>query len=138
MNRVGWWVGTVGVVASLALAGTGVQAAEQAKGTLDGKVFSGEVANKGKKHGDKDNFVFRDGTFRSTACDPYGFKPTAYTAVTNGNATAFEAKAISPKEGTMMWKGTVRGSAIEGTTQWHKSNGKIQEMWFKGSLKSKS
>ena len=54
-------------------------AAPEAKGSLDGKTFVGEVGEKGKKE-EKDTLHFADGRFRSAACDAYGFADAPYTA----------------------------------------------------------
>ena len=80
-----------------------------------GKSFVGAMTAKGKTKGDKDTFVFKDGRFRSTACDAYGFTETAYTAAVSDVSATFEAEATSPSEGTMRWKGTVKGDTVEGT-----------------------
>ena len=102
-------------------------------GPLDGKIFSGEVGKQGKTKGDKDQFVFKAGTFRSTACDSYGFKETAYSTAQAGNQLTFEAKAESQTDGTMLWKGAVQGGHISGMATWTKS-GKEEQYWFAGDL----
>ena len=102
---------------------------------LDGKTFVGEVGEKGKTKGDKDQFVFKDGTFRSTACDQYGFTATPYRSTAQGTAVMFEAAAISPTDGEMGWKGTAKDDGtLEGTATWTKSGQAPTEYWFKGSL----
>src|SRR5260370_22952269 len=79
------------VLLGVALLVAGVElAAESANGMLDGKTFSGTLGEKGEIKGDQDNYVFKDGTFRSTACDVYGFSAAAYTAKADGHAIAFE------------------------------------------------
>ncbi len=103
-------------------------------GALDGKSFTGTFTEKGKTRGDKDTLVFKDGKFRSTACDAYGFGEAAYTA-TAGAGTTFEATTASPKEGTMTWKGTVRGDRIEGTAVWMKKGQADMHYTFHGELK---
>src|SRR5258708_3194606 len=92
-----------------------------AKGMLDGKTFSGTLGEKGTTKGDQDDYIFQDGTFRSTACDAYGFSAAAYTARAEGDAITFESTTTSAKEGEMAWKGTVKGDAIAGTTVWKKA-----------------
>jgi hypothetical protein len=114
------------VCAALALAQAGV---------LDGKSFAGTFTEKGKTKGDKDTFVFKDGKFRSTACDAYGFTETAYSATTKDGATSFEATTESPKEGTMKWKGTVRRDRIEGSAVWMKKGQADMNYTFHGELK---
>ena len=93
------------------------------------------MTEKGKTKGDPDTFVFKDGKFRSTACDAYGFTETSYTAAVSDVSTTFEAEATSPKEGTMKWKGTVKGDSLEGTAVWTKNGQADMHYTFKGTLK---
>ena len=105
-------------------------------GALDGKTFSGEFGKVSKKKEGNDTFIFKDGRFRSMACDPYGFGDAPYTASVSGDVTTFEAQTASPKEGTIQWKGTVRGKALEGTFSWTKpKKKKVVEYWFKAAQK---
>jgi hypothetical protein len=125
------------VVFSLAVAAVVVEAPAAAAqaGPLDGKSFVGAMTEKGKTKGDSDTFIFRDGNFRSTACDAYGFTETAYTAAVSDVSTRFEAEATSPNEGTMKWKGTVKGDSLEGTAVWTKKGQADTAYTFKGTLK---
>ena len=127
-----WGVVFLGV--ALLVAGVAL-AAESATGILDGKTFSGTLGEKGTTKGDKDDYVFKDGTFRSTACDAYGFGAAAYTAKAEGDAIAFESTTHSAKEGEMAWKGTVKGDAVAGTVVWKKVGKAAKDYWFKGTLK---
>jgi hypothetical protein len=102
---------------------------------LDGATFVGTMTEKGKTKADQDQLVFKDGKFRSTACDAYGFTETPYTAAVSDVDTRFEAVAASPKEGTMTWKGTVKGNTIEGTADWVKKGQADMHYTFKGKLK---
>ena len=104
------------------------------EGVLDGKTFAGEIGAKGKAAGDKDEFIFKEGTFRSAACDPYHFAAADYTTARSGDATAFMAKASSPTDGTMEWNGTIQGNQIEGTATWIREGKQPLEHWFKGEL----
>ena len=106
-----------------------------AAGPLDGKTFVGQMMEKGKTKGNKDTFVFKDGKFRSTACDTYGFTETAYTATSKDGATTFEADAQSPKEGTMRWKGTVKDGTVQGTVVWMKKGQADKNYTFRGTAK---
>ena len=106
-----------------------------AKSSLDGQTFIGEVGKQGQPKGDKDTFVFKDGKFRSTACDPYGFKEASYQTALVGEVTIFSATAVSPKEGQMMWRGSLKGDQLEGTATWVKPGKPVVENWFKGKLK---
>lgn len=53
-----------------------------ASGTLDGKRFDGVFMERGKTSGDADTLTFRDGRFRSSACDKYGYSDAAYKTST--------------------------------------------------------
>jgi len=124
------------VLLGVALLVAGVAlAAESANGMLDGKTFAGTLGEKGEVKGDQDSYVFKDGTFRSTACDTYGFGAAAYTAKAKGDAIAFESTTHSAKEGEMAWKGTVKGDAVAGTVVWKKVGKVAKDYWFKGTLK---
>ena len=104
-------------------------------GSLDQQVFVGEMGEQGKIKGGKDEFVFKNGTFRSTACDAYGFSASPYTAATQGQAIAFSAHTVSKTDGKMAWKGTVHGKAVEGTATWYKPGKEPKAYWFKGTVK---
>ena len=106
-----------------------------AMGALDGKAFVGEMGENGKKSGDKDTLVFNEGKFRSTACDPYGFGGANYSATVTGDATMFEATTVSPTDGMMIWKGTVKGGTLEGNATWNKPGKAPVEYWVKAELK---
>ena len=101
-------------------------------GVLDGKSFTGQMGKKGQTQGDKDTFIFKEGMFRSTACDPYGFKPASYSSAQSGEKVIFKADAFSPTEGGMKWNGTVQGNEIKGTAVWVKSGKAPVEHWFTG------
>ena len=133
MTRVAKRFGLLLAVALVLLWSLATAAAEG--GPLDGKTFAGDMTEKGKTKGDKDTFVFKDGKFRSTACDAYGFTETAYTVAVSDVATAFEAVSTSPKEGTMKWKGTIKGDSLEGTAVWTKKGQADAVYTFQGTLK---
>ena len=71
---------------------------------------------RGKTSGDADTLTFRDGKFRSSACDKYGYSDATYKTSTQGDTTVFEAKTESARYGKLLWKGTVRGEQKQ--TQW--------------------
>jgi hypothetical protein len=100
---------------------------------LEGKAFVGETAKKGETKGDPDTFSFKEGKFHSTGCDPYGFKPSPYKVEKAGDAWSFTSECISPKEGSMSWRGTVKGSAISGTVVWTKPGQAPIEYTFTGA-----
>src|SRR4029450_5099383 len=82
---------------------------------LDGKRFDGVFMERGKTSGDADTLTFRDGRFRSSACDKYGYSDAAYKASAQGDTTVFEAETESAKYGKLLWKGTVRGEKLDAT-----------------------
>jgi len=86
-----------------------------ASGALDGKRFDGVFMERGKTSGDADTLTFRDGRFRSSACDKYGYSDAAYKTSTQGEATVFEAETESARYGKLLWKGTVRGGKLDAT-----------------------
>ncbi len=128
---------TKGTVVSLAAALLILSAAAPAaeRMPLDGATYVGTMTEKGKTKADPDQLVFKDGRFRSTVCDAYGFTETPYTAAVSDGDTRFEAVATSPKEGTMTWKGTVKGDTVEGTAVWSKKGQADALYTFKGKMK---
>ena len=83
---------------------------------LDGKVFVTDIGFKGKDAHEKGEILtFKDGKFHSSNCDQYGYNQGDYKTATQGDGTTFETETQSEKYGRLAWKGTVRGSQIEGT-----------------------
>jgi hypothetical protein len=128
---------TRGTVVSLAavLLILSVAPAGAEKMLLDASTFVGTMTENGKTRADEDQLVFKDGKFRSTVCDAYGFTEAPYSVYQSDVSTGFEAEAHSPKEGTMKWKGTVKGNTIEGTADWVKKGQADAHYTFKGKLK---
>jgi hypothetical protein len=111
--------------------------------TLDGRAFVADAGEKGKAADEKgDVITFQGGRFHSSACDQFGYGKGAYRAAASGGAIAFESETTSEKDGRLVWRGTVRGDAIEGTfTHYRKGwllnpNPEPVEHWFKGRAKS--
>lgn len=131
---------TLVLILAAVLGGGAARAAETA-GTLDGMTFIGETGKKGKRANGEDELIFKDGKFRSKACDPYGFAAADYKMTANGDTIVFEAKTFSPKAGRMVWKGTVQGDKLDGTYTWYRvkkwyrfPNAPV-EYWIKAALK---
>jgi len=104
-------------------------------GELDGFTFVGRTGEKGSEEGYEDTFIFVSGTFRSTACDEYGFNATPYTTTPEeGDVVVFDAVAFSEAEGAMTWHGRVDGEDLEGTVVWEKPGQEPIEYWFWGSI----
>lgn len=111
--------------------------------SLDGRVFVADAGEKGKPAEEKaDVITFAGGKFHSSLCDQYGYGRGDYRATANGDATAFEAETTSEKDGRLVWKGTIRGSDIEGTFVHYRKGWLLNpnpdpvEHWFKGRVKS--
>jgi hypothetical protein len=119
-------------------AAKGGEVALAASGILDGKKFVGPTGEKGKKIDHEDVLSFRDGTFTSSACFPYGFKSGPYTATVEGDSIHFQAVTVSPTHGKMEWKGTLKDGTLDVTYSWTKERWlwtTFREYWFTGSLK---
>ncbi len=128
--------GRLSLSLALAVALAGLGASLQAgQGALDGKTFVGETGEKGKPKGDADELVFASGSFRSKACDQYGFAAAPYTTTAKDGAIAFTADARSAKEGAMHWTGTIKGDQLEGAAVWSKSGQADIRYWVKARLK---
>ena len=82
---------------------------------LDGRRFEGVFIQRGKTSGDADTLVFKDGRFRSTACDRYGYSEAPYKTATAGDTTRFEAETVSAKYGKLRWSGVVAGGKLDAT-----------------------
>lgn len=113
-------------------------AAEDKVGTLDGKTYTVSIGKVGKKAEGRDNLIFKDGRFRSSACDPYGFGEAVYSTQVEGDTIIFEAQTESVKHGKILWRGTVKGEGLEGTYDWYKIGRESKPpigYWMKGELK---
>jgi hypothetical protein len=112
-----------------------------ASGVLDGKTLLVEQGDKGEKAKGTDTLIFRNGRFRFSGCDKYGFGDGAYTTTVEGDTVRFIAETTSETKGKMHWEGTVRGDKIDVSyvwtdrSHWYKPNPKPWEKWAKGELK---
>jgi hypothetical protein len=130
MNRTLTMCAGLALVLVLATAGT-LPAAE---GALDGKTFSVSVWEPGNDEPSDDTLVFTDGTFRSQACDEYGFEATPYETGEGDEGITFTADAMSAEEGTNHWQGVVDADRVEGTFTWTKPGQDAIEYRFEGEL----
>jgi len=96
---------------------------------LDGRSFQGVFLERGKTSGDADTLIFKDGRFRSTACDRYGYSDAAYKTMKEGDALRFEAETQSAKYGKLVWNGTVRGSKLDATVMMVQAGKEPKENW---------
>lgn len=106
---------------------------------LDGRIFLAQSGEQGKETSHHDDYlVFRNGMFVSSDCvESLDFRESTYSATVQGSNIRFRAETTSPRHGTMIWDGTVRGNIIDATARWiHKKwYWTIDRMyWFKGRL----
>jgi hypothetical protein len=116
---------------------TGTAAAGQgSRAVLDGRNFGGVVLKCGETSGDADTLTFKDGRFRSSACDPYGYGDGPYTATRSGETIAFEAETESAQYGKLLWTGVVRGPRLDGTMTMIRDGQATGEKWVLAGEKS--
>ena len=108
----------------------------QAQG-LDGRSFDGVFLQRGKTSGDADTLTFKDGRFRSSACDKYGYADAPYKAMAEGDGMRFEAETQSPKYGKLLWNGTVRGGKLDATVMMMQPGQSAVENWVVAGEKKK-
>jgi hypothetical protein len=118
------WVRGIGLTVALAL-GCSVVAA----GPLDGRSFQGVFLERGKTSGDADTLTFKDGRFRSSACDKYGYSDAPYRATVQGDVVHFETETESPRYGKLIWKGVVRDGRLDATAVAVRSGKAPVENW---------
>ena len=115
---------TMAALTVAALLSAGAQAQ-----SLDGRTFTGVFHERGKTSGDADTITFKDGRFRSSACDQYGYSDAAYKAVAMDDGTRFEAETRSPKYGKLLWSGQVRGGKLDATVMMERAGKSPIENW---------
>ena len=98
-------------------------------GNLDGRSFDGVFLERGKTSGDADTIIFKDGRFRSTSCERYGYTDAPYKAVPAGDALRFEAETNSPKYGKLLWNGVIRGNKLDATVMMVRDGKAPVENW---------
>ena len=113
----------------LGIVALGVVPASVSAQSLDGRTFQGVFLERGKTSGDADTLVFKDGRFRSTACDKYGYSDAPYKVVATGDQTRFEAETQSAKYGKLVWSGVVHGGKLDATVMMEQAGKKPIENW---------
>ena len=96
-----------------------------AAGALDGREYSARIVRSeadgdGKKPPLGDKLTFKDGKFSSEVCRRFNFVEAPYWVREENGQIHFLAELTSPTDGTMVWKGSIRGDALEGTMRWTK------------------
>lgn len=102
---------------------------------LDGKMFSGKLLPEGKKKGDKDDLLFKDGKFTSSACTKYGFEAAPYKTSMQDGKTMFEVEAMNPKGEKMDWKGWLDGGKLSAAAVYTNKKGKQMKYNWKDVAK---
>ena len=128
LRNIGIWA----IAMAINIAGISAYAGE-----LDGRAFTGDIGQVGKKSSNTDVLLFENGRLTSTGCQKYGFGSGAYQTTVEGDATHFVADTFSEKTGRITWVGTVTGDNLDATYIWYKK-GKYSEpkqiKWFKGTV----
>jgi len=102
---------------------------------IDGKTYTGTITKHGETQGDPDDFVFKDGTFISTACAGFGFKPAAYTVKPDGKRFQFSAVNETDNGVHMQWKGFIQGDHLEATADWMRPDQPVVQFHANANLK---
>ena len=103
---------------------------------IDGKTFSGTITKSGETQGDPDDFVFKNGTFISTACAGFGFKPAVYTTKQDGKRLLFDAVNETDSGVHMHWQGSILGDRLEATADWQRPDQPVVQFHAKAGLKN--
>ena len=123
MNR------SIRTAAAVALAAAAAFPAFAESTALDGRKFECVFIQRGKTSGDADTLVFKDGRFRSSACDRYGYSDAVYKTTSSGDSTRFEAETESAKYGKLRWSGVVRGGKLDATATMVRAGKSDIENW---------
>jgi len=102
---------------------------------IDGKTYTGTITKHGETQGDPDDFVFKDGTFISTACAGFGFKPAVYTTKQDGKRLQFDAINETDNGVHMRWKGFIQGDHLEATADWLRPEQPVVQFHAQAALK---
>jgi hypothetical protein len=109
---------------------------------LDGKVFVTTEGDAGKPANAESVVTFAAGQAHNKSCDQWGYGKGDVKARREGDVVHFETETRSDRYDTrQVWKGTVRGSTIEGIRTFYPKPGffnrnpEPKEIWFKGTLR---
>jgi len=101
--------------------------------SLDGKVFT-----VGLPSGDSlmvEDFTYNNGKFESPACYEWGFTAAAYHAWESDGNIQWQSLYESPKEGKMLFWGTIKGNEMTATQLWTKEGQDDIYYTINGTLK---
>ena len=125
------------ILGLVAISAAVVPSAPAHANSLDGRSFQGVFLERGKTSGDADTLTFKNGRFRSSACDRYGYSDAAYKTVPAGDAMRFEAETQSAKYGKLVWNGTIRGDKLDATVMMVQAGKAPVENWVVAGEKKK-
>ena len=106
-----------------------------AKPSLDGKTYHGTIKMGAEAKADPDEFIFKEGTFRSTACDQYGYTSAPYEVKPEGTKSTFTAVTKNKQGAQIQWNGTIAGDKIDGVAKMTTPSGEITNGTFQGTLR---
>jgi hypothetical protein len=94
-------------------------------GPIDGRQYSASIVRDDADEDEEsrplvDRLIFSDGMFSSEICTQYNFTEAPYWTRMEGDQVHFLVELTSPTDGTMLWKGIIRGDTLEGTMRWTK------------------
>ena len=101
---------------------------------LDGRTYTGDLKMGDDAKGDPDTFIFKAGTFRSTACDEYGYESAPYTATEKDGVTTFHSQTKNKSGATMNWEGKIVKEKVSGTAVMKTASGEATNATFSGEL----
>jgi hypothetical protein len=87
---------------------------------LDGKTFQGQIRDDKGVVRAKDVVTFKNGLFHSVNCARFGFDAAPYWTRVDGGVVHFLVESAHPENGTMLFKGAIRGNIVEWSAVWTK------------------
>lgn len=120
--------GLIGLVVFSMLGGIALAASP-----LDGTQWRVELTPKGATipfHVDR--VRFEEGNFTSAIFAPKGFSMSRYTLTEKTGGAVWTTTQKSPTEGTLSWRGELKGESMNGTLSWEQPDGKIESYTFTG------
>ncbi len=131
-------LGMAYVSSVLALDGAQVGTTENSNNSMPAVphlVVSGSTGTVGMDAHHNDHLVFEDGRFHSRQCAKIGFRKSAFHIERDGEVVRFSAVNVSPKHGTLTWKGSIRDGIVQAHYVWKKERlfwTIEREYWFSG------
>ncbi len=118
------------------------------KGPLDGKKYTAEILEDGKKKPlDPDDLSFNAGKFKSVVFADWGFAKAMKYQITSIDSTTTQGVKIyswivdltNDQDEKLSWSGTTKEDAIEGTIELVNKKGVVKKTFtFTGTLKKKA